>query len=150
MIGAETGSRTRDRRINYPALCQLSYLRSGEHNYDLSKNFFACQVSFETLYCQSMKLSIKEVEHIAHLARLGLTDKEKQKFAEQLSAILDYVDQLKEVDTKNVEPTAQVTGLENVMGGDKVENIDRQIRKDLLGQAPETEDDLIKTKAVFE
>lgn len=98
----------------------------------------------------SMKLSVKEVEHIAELARLGLNKEEKEKFAKQLSSILDYVDQLKEVDTKGVEPTAQVTGLQSVMRTDEIKGCDKETRTGILGQAPETEDDLVKTRAVFE
>lgn len=96
-----------------------------------------------------MSITKDEVEHIAHLARLGLTEEEKEKFAQQLSSILDYVEQLKEVDTEGVEPTAQVTGLENIFRSDEIEDSD-EIRDKLLKQAPDIEDDLIKAKAVFE
>ena len=97
-----------------------------------------------------MALTKKEVEHIALLARLGLTEAEKEKFALQLSSILNYVEQLKEVDTQGIEPTAQVTGLENVMRKDKIESCDKKTRNRLIELAPESEDDLIKTKAVFD
>jgi len=97
-----------------------------------------------------MKLSIEAVENIANLARLGLNQAEKKKFAEQLSSILDYVDQLKEVDTKNIKPTAQVTGLQNQLRDDEVKQIDKEKRDALLSQAPEIENDLVKAKAVFE
>ncbi|MBU1165195.1 Asp-tRNA(Asn)/Glu-tRNA(Gln) amidotransferase subunit GatC [Patescibacteria group bacterium] len=96
-----------------------------------------------------MALTKKEVEHIAKLARLGLTDEEKTKYARQLSSILEYVEQLKEVDTKDVEPTAQVTGLENVLREDKVEGCDELTRDRLIKNAPEAEDDLVKTRSVF-
>jgi aspartyl-tRNA(Asn)/glutamyl-tRNA(Gln) amidotransferase subunit C len=96
-----------------------------------------------------MELSKKEVEHIALLARLGLTEEEKDKFAKQISAILGYVEQLQEVNTEGIEPTAQVTGLINVMDQDEVIHTDSEIRRKLLDQAPETQDDLIKAKAVF-
>ena len=98
----------------------------------------------------SMKLTLAEVEHIAQLARLGLTEAEKKKFAVQISSILDYVNQLKEVDTSGVEPTAQVTGLENVLRPDVIVGGEKEVRKKLLEQAPEIEDDLVKTRAVFE
>ncbi len=97
-----------------------------------------------------MKLTVKEVEKIANLARLGLNDQEKEKFADQLSLILDYVDQLKEVDTTNVKPIAQITGLENVMRNDKIEALKPEMTKNLISQAPEAQDNLIKTSAVFE
>lgn len=97
-----------------------------------------------------MNLTKKEVEHIAYLARLGLTEKEKGKFQKQLSSILDYVKQLQEVDTKNVEPTAQVTGLENVMRKDVMEKQPPETMKKLIKMAPEKEDNLVKTRSVFE
>jgi len=55
-----------------------------------------------------MKLSIEEVDHIAVLARLKLTDTEKQRYAEQLSDILDYVAHLNELDTEHIQPTDSV------------------------------------------
>lgn len=94
-----------------------------------------------------MKLSKQEVEKIAKLSRLELTDDEKDKFAGQLSAVLDYVGKLNEVNTENVDMTAQVTGLENVYREDVVDQCDFQ--KELIKQAAESEDGLIKTKSVF-
>jgi aspartyl-tRNA(Asn)/glutamyl-tRNA(Gln) amidotransferase subunit C len=55
-----------------------------------------------------MPLTLKEVEHIADLARLELTDEEKARYREQLSAILDYVAQLRELDTTGIPPTSSV------------------------------------------
>ena len=96
-----------------------------------------------------MSLSQSEVEKIAKLARLGLIGQEKESFAKQLSSILEYIEQLKQVDTKGVEPTAQVTGLENVMREDAVAVQDEQSRAELLGQVSNLENDLVKTKSVF-
>lgn len=67
-----------------------------------------------------MKLTKQQVQHVAKLARLGLTDAEVAKFQTQLSGILDYVEQLNEVNTDGVPPTAQVTGLLNVTREDKI------------------------------
>ena len=69
--------------------------------------------------CQISNLTEEEVRHIAKLAGLTLTDAEVKKFQSQLNEILSYVGQLKEVKTENVEPTSQVTGLENVFREDK-------------------------------
>ena len=96
-----------------------------------------------------MNLSKQEVKHIALLARLGLTAEEIEKFAGQLSSILDYVEQLKEVDTEGVLPAAQVTGLENVMADDAINQVGPKVREELLKLAPEREDNLVKTKSVF-
>ena len=60
-----------------------------------------------------------DVAHIAKLANLPLNPEEKEKFEKQLSEILTYVEKLNEVDTTNVEPTSQVTGLENVTREDE-------------------------------
>lgn len=67
-----------------------------------------------------MKLTKQQVEHVAMLARLGLSEAEIEKFQTQLSGILDYVEQLNEVNTEGISPTAQVTGLTNVMRADEV------------------------------
>jgi len=61
-----------------------------------------------------------DVEHIAQLARLALTDSEKEKFATQLASILSYVEKLKELDTTNVEATSHVVTIGNVVREDKV------------------------------
>lgn len=63
-------------------------------------------------------LTKDQVRHIAKLARLRLTDAEVEKFTTELTSILQYLDMLQEVDTKNVAATAQVTGLTNVFRDD--------------------------------
>ncbi len=72
----------------------------------------------------------EQVKHIAKLARLGLKDEDVEKFSKQLSSIMEYVEKLNEVDVKDVEPTSQVTGLENVMREDTEERFSN--REDLL------------------
>lgn len=61
-----------------------------------------------------------DVHHIANLANLPLKQEEEKKFEKQLAETLDYVKQLEEIDTKKVESTSQVTGLENVTRGDEI------------------------------
>lgn len=94
-----------------------------------------------------MKLSIQEVERIAQLARLSLTDEEKQLFAEQLSGVLSYVEQLQQVPTEGVEETAQVTGLENVYRADTLDQC--SLQDALVAQAPESESGFVRAKSVF-
>ena len=69
-----------------------------------------------------MALTPAQVRHIAKLARLTIKDDEVEKFSRELSAILDYVAKLQEVDTKNVEPARQVTGLADVYRADEITN----------------------------
>ncbi|MBI4232006.1 Asp-tRNA(Asn)/Glu-tRNA(Gln) amidotransferase subunit GatC [Candidatus Peregrinibacteria bacterium] len=77
-------------------------------------------------------LSDDQVRHVAKLARIELSDEEVKKFSKQLSAVLEYMDVLSEVDTTDVPETSQVTGLKNVM--DKDEILPAQAnREELLG-----------------
>lgn len=63
-------------------------------------------------------LGVKEVEHIANLAKLKLSKKELKVFAKQLSDTLNFISDLNELNTKSVEPTSHVTGLKNVYFND--------------------------------
>ncbi len=94
------------------------------------------------------RLSKKEVEKIARLARMELSEEEIGVYSEQLSDILSYVSQLQEVNTDNVPITSQVTGLSNVLREDEVFSYPDP--KALVKLAPEKEGDLIKVKSVFE
>jgi len=96
-----------------------------------------------------MKLTKQEIQHIADLARLELTNEELEKYGSQLSGVLNYIDELKEVDTANVAPTAQVTGLENIMRNDEVEEWPQDEVEAALAQAPEREGRLVKVKRVL-
>lgn len=91
-----------------------------------------------------------DVFHIAKLARLGLSEEEQKKFSQELAAILAFVEKLKEVDTKNVEPTAQATGSKNVTRPDESREPDEMIRRQILANAPEVKNNYIKVKSVFE
>lgn len=94
-------------------------------------------------------ISRKDVEHVAELARLGLTTKEIAAFQKELSSVLAYVEKLKEVETKKVAPTAQVTGLQNVFREDEVKKCDIPL-EELLKNAPAKEGRFLKVKAIFE
>jgi aspartyl-tRNA(Asn)/glutamyl-tRNA(Gln) amidotransferase subunit C len=65
-----------------------------------------------------MKITFKEVEHVAKLGRLELTEQEKTSLTDQLSNILTYVEKLNQLDTKGVEPTSHVLDISNVMRED--------------------------------
>lgn len=96
------------------------------------------------------KLSKQEIQHIARLARLDLSEAELEKYGGQLSNVLNYIEQLKEVDVKGVEPTAQVTGLTNIFRDDKVEPWNEAEVAEALKDAPEKEGRFIKVKRVIE
>ena len=87
---------------------------------------------------------------MAKLARLELTEEEIVKYGEQISGVLSYIDQLREVDTTGIEPTAQVTGLENSWREDEVEDWSVVGRQAALGLAPDLEDFQLKVRRVLE
>ncbi len=66
-----------------------------------------------------MSLSLREVEHIAELARLELSEKEKERYGKQLSAILDYAARLRELDTSGIPPTSSLLTDGNVLRPDQ-------------------------------
>jgi len=96
-----------------------------------------------------MAITKEEVLKIANLARINLTDEEVERYQPQLSAILGYIEQLQEVDTKGVELTAQVTNLKNIYHEDKAKPWPEDEREAALAQAPELVENLIKVDPVF-
>jgi len=93
-------------------------------------------------------ISRSDVEHVARLARLGLTDAEIDRLVGQLSRILEAVGKLSEVDTSAVGPTAQVIALENVMRDDVARpGISREAA---LAEAPRREGALLRVPVVLE
>lgn len=95
-----------------------------------------------------MKLSEKDVEYVAKLARLELTEEEKEKYTIQLAKILEYVSKLNQLDTENIEPTSHVLPLQNVFREDEIKPSLSQ--EEILTNAPEKEDGYFKVKKVLE
>jgi aspartyl-tRNA(Asn)/glutamyl-tRNA(Gln) amidotransferase subunit C len=95
-----------------------------------------------------MALTQEEVAHVARLARLQLSPEEIERMQEQLSAILDYVDMLQEVNVTGVTPTAQVTGLSSVMRADEVQSM--LSWDEALRNASDHREGMFRVKAVFE
>ena len=92
----------------------------------------------------------KEITHIAQLARLELSEKEKTKFQRELSLILDYVTKLKELNVDQVEPTISGIGVSNVMRPDQTDNTyGPETATEILEQAPDKKDGFIKVKAIL-
>jgi aspartyl-tRNA(Asn)/glutamyl-tRNA(Gln) amidotransferase subunit C len=95
-----------------------------------------------------MSLTRKEVDHIADLARLELSDAEKQKYQEQLSAILDYAARLQQLDTGGIPPTSSVLPPHSTLREDVAGQ--SLPRADTLSNAPEQEDNQFRVPPVFE
>lgn len=93
-----------------------------------------------------MKLTVEQVRHVAELARLGLGEDEMERLTGELSKILDYIDQLDQLDTSAVEPTAQVGGLADVFREDAVE--ESLPVESALTNAPAAEDGYFRVRAM--
>ena len=94
-----------------------------------------------------MIIDKEQIEHLANLARLGISETEKQKYAEQISSILDYFTQLKELDTTDVEPLAHVFDLKNITQEDQVKKVFSEDA--VLAEAPKLEKKQVKVKSVL-
>lgn len=91
-------------------------------------------------------ITVKDVEHVAKLARLELTEEEKELYTKQLGDVLKYVDQMNEIDTSNVKPMTQVIDFVNVMREDKVEY--EHTKEELMSNAPEEENGFFKVPKI--
>lgn len=95
-----------------------------------------------------MSITVKDVQHVAKLARLQLSPEEEATFTEQMNAILQYAEKLNELDTENVKPTTHVLQVSNVMREDVVK--DSLTQEEALLNAPDEEDGQFKVPAVLE
>ncbi|MEK6583815.1 MAG: Asp-tRNA(Asn)/Glu-tRNA(Gln) amidotransferase subunit GatC [Nitrospirota bacterium] len=95
-----------------------------------------------------MKITRKEVEHVAKLARLALRDEEIETLTSQLGNILTYVEKLNELDTTNIEPTSHVLPIKNVLREDEAgKSIERE---KALGNAPDRTEEFFRVPKVIE
>ncbi|MBI5166177.1 MAG: Asp-tRNA(Asn)/Glu-tRNA(Gln) amidotransferase subunit GatC [candidate division NC10 bacterium] len=95
-----------------------------------------------------MKITKREVEHVARLARLELTEEEKERFTRELNSILTYFDKLNELNTEDVEPTSHVIPIVNVFREDEVRP--SYPREEVLSNAPEEEEAFFKVPRILE
>jgi aspartyl-tRNA(Asn)/glutamyl-tRNA(Gln) amidotransferase subunit C len=95
-----------------------------------------------------MKLTRAEVEHVAHLARLDLTNDEIERYQEQLSAVLEYAESLNELDTTAIPPTATVLPLRTVLRADEPQPSFSS--EDILANAPDRDGQFFRVHAILE
>jgi len=98
-------------------------------------------------YVPCSMITRDEVRHIAELARIGLNDKEIEKYQKDMSSILDWVEQLKEVDVKGIQPTAHIAGLKNIVRIDKPSNFKN--KASIINLFPEKKDSYNKVRSIF-
>lgn len=94
-------------------------------------------------------LTKEEIQHIAALARIGVSEKDIEKYQKDLSAVLDYFKQLEEVNTDGIEPIGHITGMLNVFRNDDVADFGSLGKEAILQNAPETKDGQVKVKSVL-
>ena len=95
-----------------------------------------------------MGIKKEDVKYVARLARLKLKGKEIDYLESQLGNIIDYIGQLKEVDTSNVEPTSHALSIQNVFRKDIVKSSLK--KEDVLKNAPSKEEGLFKVPRIIE
>lgn len=92
--------------------------------------------------------TINDIEKLSELIKISVSSEEKEKLAGMLSQTAEYMDMLNELDTSNIEPTYQVTGLKNVY---QSENLNKTLsQKEVLQNAPNHSKDMIETEGVFD
>ncbi|NEP90461.1 MAG: Asp-tRNA(Asn)/Glu-tRNA(Gln) amidotransferase subunit GatC [Okeania sp. SIO2C2] len=89
----------------------------------------------------------EQVRKVAHLARLKLNPEEEEKFTTQLSSILDYFEQLSELDTEKVPPTTRAIDVSNITRDDDLETFPN--REEILSCAPEQDGDFFKVPKIM-
>jgi aspartyl-tRNA(Asn)/glutamyl-tRNA(Gln) amidotransferase subunit C len=90
----------------------------------------------------------RDVEHVARLARLALTEAERTRMREQLAKILQYIDKLKELDVEGVEPTSHAVPLVDVMRDDTV--VPSRSREEMMANAPDRVGALFRVPRIIE
>lgn len=95
-----------------------------------------------------LRITKEEVEYVAQLARLELSEGEKGELAVQLSRILEYAEKINRLDTEGVEPTAHAVPMKNVFREDEVH--ESLSTDDVLANAPEREGDYFKVPRILE
>ena len=95
-----------------------------------------------------MKISLQDVEHVARLARLELSAAEKERMRRELDGILSYIDKLRALDTREVEPTSHAVPVTNVMRDD----VERPSlpQEDMLANAPDRHRDMFRVPKIIE
>jgi aspartyl-tRNA(Asn)/glutamyl-tRNA(Gln) amidotransferase subunit C len=95
-----------------------------------------------------VSVTLKDVEHIAELARLKFSEEELESFTHQLNQILEYVEKLKELDTENVEPLSHPVEGNNAFREDELKpSINRE---EALKNAPDSDDEFFKVPKVID
>jgi aspartyl-tRNA(Asn)/glutamyl-tRNA(Gln) amidotransferase subunit C len=94
-------------------------------------------------------LSQEEVKNIAHLARIGVTEEETEKYRKDLSAVLDFFQELQSLDTEGIEPIGHITGRVSEAREDGTDDFGASGKEAIRKNFPESKDRFLKVKSVF-
>src|SRR5262245_34192706 len=94
------------------------------------------------------RISLEDVEHVARLARLELSAAEKERMRKELDGILSYIDKLRALDTRGVEPTSHAVPMTNVMRDDT--EVPSLSQEDMLANAPDRHGELLRVPKIIE
>ncbi|WP_374722192.1 Asp-tRNA(Asn)/Glu-tRNA(Gln) amidotransferase subunit GatC [Peribacillus tepidiphilus] len=94
------------------------------------------------------RISLEQVKHVAHLARLAITEEEAEKFTKQLADIIEFAEQLNELDTSSIEPTSHVLDMKNVLREDIAKK--GLPVEEVLKNAPDHKDGQFRVPSILE
>lgn len=94
------------------------------------------------------RITKDQVKHVAHLARLSVTEEEVEQFTEQLDKIISFAEQLNELNTEGIEPTTHVLDIKNVLREDVVKESLKN--EEVLKNAPDEQDGQVKVPSIME
>jgi aspartyl-tRNA(Asn)/glutamyl-tRNA(Gln) amidotransferase subunit C len=94
------------------------------------------------------RISLEKVKHVAHLARLAITEEEAERMRKDLDEIITYAEQMNELDTDSIEPTSHVLNMKNVMREDIAQK--GLPVKEVVKNAPDAEDGYIRVPSILE
>jgi len=90
-----------------------------------------------------------EIKHIASLARIGLREKEIEKYRKELSVVLDYFKKLNDLETEKIAPIGHITGTHSVFREDRIKECDIKVKNGIIKNAPDKKDGNFKVKSIF-
>lgn len=133
-------------KLNMPGSCL--YASNSAIISSIVALFYLCEKT-EPWRCSLVAdITKDQVKHVAHLARLEITEEEAEQFTEHLSAIITYAEKLNELDTEGIEPTTHVLDLKNVFRKDEAKHTITQ--EDAMKNAPDSEDGQFRVPSILE
>ena len=94
-------------------------------------------------------LEKKEIKHVAALARIGLKEKEIERYQKELSQVLDYFEKLKDLNTESTDTIGHITGMHSIFREDNIEDCEESVKNGIMENAPRRKDDYFQVKSIL-